>query len=264
MHTLTHCPECREALGDRALFGPSFKARLIGEAKRPGRGVVVTCEQAGHKFRLFVQSPIWALYYDRGLHRVAAEMFRDAILDVYTALEMYLADVPAHARYLAELNADPIKLREETRTAVRLAEPARGAALSALSIVGRCAPPNDWQDLTNLRNDVIHGGRYPSQKDAEEACVEVHRVIDESEAILKKAPNVNNAGFHRAVWFAEIDACRKATPEATREVFTGWATIWDIVEHGEQVTRDPLKRIQEYREPPAATQPATLADVRIF
>jgi hypothetical protein len=39
------------------------------------------------------------MLYERALQRLAEGATRDAVLDAYTALDMYLSHVPARARY---------------------------------------------------------------------------------------------------------------------------------------------------------------------
>jgi hypothetical protein len=52
-----------------------------------------TC-RAGHEYTVVVTTVGHAVLYERALQRLADEDWRDAVLDSYTALDMYFATVP--------------------------------------------------------------------------------------------------------------------------------------------------------------------------
>ena len=71
----------------------------------------------GHRSVLVFLDGAYALVFERALQRVAIGSPRDAVMDAHTAFEMFLAHVPARARYDREKDASPLKLLEETKAA---------------------------------------------------------------------------------------------------------------------------------------------------
>lgn len=190
------------------------------------RWVLTKCP-AGHPVGLIFQSSGWARLFDRGLERLAFGELRDAILDTYTAFEMYLAEVPIRARYDRELGASPAKLRDEMKAAITRSENAIGAARTAASIVSG-KPAITWNETvtTTLRNRAIHGGVYPTETEAEKLCLEVGRTILAFEAALDVAPCVNPCPYHKALWLEEASAFKAAHP-AINPCFQSGGVMFD-------------------------------------
>src|SRR5580658_4014832 len=156
------CTECHRAGNTCIVSVPSTTERWIH----------CTCPN-NHETVMLFQTPGWGRLYERALRRIALHHPRDAVIDAYTAFEMYLADVPVHARYEREEGTTLRKLREEMKPVTKRAENAIGAARCAVSIVSG-GPPLSWkEDITaNVRNEAVHGGIYPTELRAEKLCVE--------------------------------------------------------------------------------------------
>jgi hypothetical protein len=185
-----------------------FKVRLTTK-----RWATTQCPR-GHKWAIIFQAPGWGRLFERGLDCLALDAPRDAVLDAYTAFEMYLAEVPVRARYDREPGATPRKLRQVMRAATRLTENAIGAARATFSVLsGKPAPTWSPDKTTNVRNEAIHAGQYPTAKAAEILCVELVRVIVEFEEVLTAQGCVNEVPFHRAVWMEDADDLKKEAPE---------------------------------------------------
>lgn len=187
------------------------------------RWVLSKCP-AGHPVGIIFQASGWARLFDRGLERLAFGELRDAILDAYTAFEMYLADVPIRVRYDREPGASPSKLREEMRAAISRSENAIGAARSAASIASG-KPVITWNEgtTTAVRNRAIHGGVYPSEKEAEQLCLEVGRTILAFEATLDATPCVNPGSFYAKLWVEEATAYKALHPTINPAYVSGGA-----------------------------------------
>ena len=73
--------------------------------------------------------------------------WRDAVLDAYTALDMYMSTVPVRARYDGDaslLPIDIVRLREELKFSTSDANKALGAAFAVASVVSGKRPPKFW------------------------------------------------------------------------------------------------------------------------
>jgi len=101
MQTTMVCFECSQSNAPESLPPESFQIPI---STKPW--VVTKCPQ-GHPIALIFQASGWARLFERALRRVAANDPRDAVLDAYTAFEMYIAEVPIRARYDREKGADP-------------------------------------------------------------------------------------------------------------------------------------------------------------
>lgn len=128
--------------------------------------VVVTCFH-GHRSLLTILDPSFTLLFERGLQRLSTSSTRDAVVDAYTALEMYLSHVPTRARFDREKTRPPAELRKDLSQVVKLAERSLGAALAVVSLVSGSAPPTlQTKKTTELRNSAVHAGVHPSVSDA--------------------------------------------------------------------------------------------------
>jgi hypothetical protein len=127
-------------------------------------------------------------------------------MDAYTAFEMYLAHVPARARYDREIGSSPRALRAEMKWATGTAERSMAAALAAASLAGGAPPPKiDTERTTKLRNSATHAGHYPKDAEAENLCLEVERVILALEALLSVQKCANLDPYWMKTISEEID-----------------------------------------------------------
>ena len=212
------------------------------------RGFLTKCPK-GHAVVVIFQASGWARLFERGLERIVLGDHRDAVLDIYTAFEMYLAEVPVRARYERESGASPTKVRAELKRTVSRAELAIGAARASASVVSG-KPEITWSEekTTKVRNEAIHSGVYPTEEKALELCEEVERTILEFERTFDALPCVNPCRYHEAIWREEVDDLQRAHPG----IPSTFACGWDIFQW--YPTTQPhvaaLTRIEEYRKHP--------------
>ncbi len=67
---------------------------------------VLRCQQ-NHETLYMVQDGPYAMLYERALRRLVLNEPRDAVIDAYTAFEMFLSHVPVRARYDREAAGKP-------------------------------------------------------------------------------------------------------------------------------------------------------------
>lgn len=171
--------------------------------KRSGRG---TCPE-GHVFNLRIAEPAYALVFERGLQRLVDSDERDAIVDAYTAMDMYMPTVPVRARYDQDsklTHSDISTLRQQLRVATSDANKALGAALAVASAVSGQAPPKFNDKLSALRNRAVHAGEYPTPKEAEWGIAEVERIVTSIDDLLTLAAPNRNPPFRLAVQIADF------------------------------------------------------------
>jgi hypothetical protein len=161
------------------------------------RMAVATC-QSGHRIGVTVVDPAFALLYERALQRLANGDWRDAVLDAYTALDMYLPQVPVRARWdrnHSSVPSDLERIMKELKPATRRAENAIGAALAVASVIADGPPPTFRPELARIRNAAVHVGEYPTPQEAEWLILEVERLVREFEAILDAASQGRDPSF---------------------------------------------------------------------
>jgi hypothetical protein len=194
MFTSHHCPVCSQALRSQGLttWMVTPETGEIPEVRLTTEPVALAVCAQEHKSVLIIHDGAYALLFERALQRLVTGNARDAVIDAYTAFEMYLAHVPVRARYDRELGASPRALRSEMESITKLSERTIGAALTAASIAGFCPPPKiDARKTAELRNRAVHAGHYPREDEVEQLCGEIDRVISELESMLGKQDSVN-------------------------------------------------------------------------
>jgi hypothetical protein len=204
----------------------------------------------GHRSVLVFLDGAYALVFERALQRVAIGSPRDAVMDAYTAFEMFLAHVPARARYDREKGASPLKLLEETKAATKDAQRSLGGALATVSIVSRRPPPKvNEEKTTALRNRAVHAGVHPSDDDAAAMCLEIERLISEFEECLAVHPCENSQPYWDALVHEEAQAV------IAKRGWVGLPTLTRIGATVLAMTRPPLRnkysaaeRIATYRK----------------
>jgi hypothetical protein len=159
---------------------------------------VLKCD-SGHERMIHLFESGWAILYERALQRHAAGQYRDAVLDAFTALEMYCAEVPARYRYDHEKDAEAAALLEETKPCVRTSERAYGAAFAVASVVSEEPPPRHWSKLHETRNNATHAGLYPTEADSLHVCDDVFRVVARLEGMLTKVSTIRSMSFAEAL-----------------------------------------------------------------
>jgi hypothetical protein len=204
MRVSAECPVCLGAA--LARNAPPAELQRLSQERVEGfitheRSAAVTCLN-GHRFGVVVTEPAYALVFERGLQRLIDGELRDAVLDVYTALDMYMPTVPVRARYDRDLSLCPKdipRLRKEFGFSAADANKALGAAFAVAAVVSGKPPPKFDSKLSKLRNRAVHAGEYPTAEEAEWAAFEVERIVATlTEMLNEVAPN-RDPSFRLAV-----------------------------------------------------------------
>lgn len=220
LFTALGCPECLRTAVDSEATTDEIHALVFAQ---PQPEVLITHESAGlltcargHQSVLVFQGGAYGLLYERALQRLADGAIRDAILDAYTALEMYLHTVVERVRFEAHpgstLEAVRIDLKDATKTADRV----MGAALAAIAVRSGSAPPKVPSKLQELRNKATHAGEYPAPQDAEWAVLEVARIVADFEALFAKSPKAGTVTYAEASSVLIHIAQRERHPDVVR------------------------------------------------
>jgi hypothetical protein len=183
MRGRTRCGECSAAVSAEhaaAGWAPDFVPTITAYEQdvrvTTETGTVVTCAN-GHRHAYFFQHAAYVILFERALLRLCNDEPRDALLDAYSAMEMFLSHVLPRARYDRERDQSPSQVRDQLKHVTHLAEPARGSALGIISyLTGREAPRLDT-NVTKLRNDAIHAGKYPTTAQAESAVLKIEDLL---------------------------------------------------------------------------------------
>lgn len=213
MRTHYSCPICvsPDGAGGGTQWGSRTSETAYAEVRLTAEPVALAeCDQ-GHRLLVCVNDGSYALLFERALQRLAIGSTTDAVIDAHTAFEIYLAHVPARARYDRESGASPTVLRRELRPATSSAQLALGAALATVSVVSSRPPPRINEEMTTtLRNRAVHAGHHPTDSEAEHMCAEIDRVIAEFEDLLTSSVEPRDPSY----WNAFISEDIKATIEA--------------------------------------------------
>ncbi|WP_394845221.1 hypothetical protein LZC95_50360 [Pendulispora brunnea] len=215
------------------------------------RAARATCDK-GHGFNVAIAAPAYALLYERALQRLSTGDLRDAVLDAYTALDMYLPNVPLRARYESDKTLTPRDipgLRSELKKhATRHSERAIGAALAVVSVVSGKAPPHFDRSLSEIRNDAIHAGIYPDREAAEEMIFRIATLILEFESLLNKTFPDRDPSFRLALQIADFPKFEESGDRTT--VGTGTILSGDL--EPSPTARDRLKQYESGEFPPSS------------
>jgi hypothetical protein len=197
------CPVCTKELETRGLQSWAVTPETgQTDVRLTTEPVAVAKCTNGHESLLIIRDGAYAMLFERGLQRLVIGNTRDAVIDAYTAFEMYLSHVPARARYDREKGASPANLRKDTESATKYAERALAAALATASLVSALPPPKvDQKKTTEFRNRAVHAGYYPNEAEAETMCIQVEKLIYEFERCLGTQKCVNAQSY----WSAAID-----------------------------------------------------------
>jgi len=200
MRVLTTCHECIWGIGhERGSRSQEELSVAHDAAIQYVRGTaeianVVTCSK-GHRFVLIVQDLGHAMLFERALVHLVDGNARDALLDGYTALEMFLALVPVRARYDREKGAKVSVIRTELASALKTSDRAMGAAMVTASLLTGKAPPSVPSSLSQARNEAVHQGKSPTLAKAEEHLVAIAKIVRAFEDALDAQQCVNEAPF---------------------------------------------------------------------
>jgi hypothetical protein len=174
---------------------------------------------------------------------------RDAVLDAYTAFDMYLSIVPVRARYDRDVSLAPkdiARIRDELAPLTRLSERAIGAALACASLVSGAAPPAIPSRLQAIRNEAVHGGVYPSESDAEWLALKVEELICAFELLLDAASPSRDPPFHVAFQIASFIGT-DGPPAGIQRVSTGRGFV---LSRANDPQPKAIDRLSDYRADP--------------
>jgi hypothetical protein len=226
MRVRASCPLCLNQLIQRNA-GPEemrifLTETLVEAAITHERAAEAICPE-GHTFMIGTSEPAYALVFERALQRLVAGDLRDAVLDAYTALDMYTPTVAVRARYDADptLTWDDIpRLRSELRQSSSDANKALGAALAVASVVANRPPPKFESRLAQLRNRAVHAGEYPAPEDTEWAIFEVERMITGIDDMLTSAAPNRDPSFRLAVEIADYPPSKATSQAQSKLIFS--------------------------------------------
>ncbi|WP_437625457.1 hypothetical protein [Sorangium sp. So ce1151] len=246
MRVSSNCPVCVSAAAARN--APPAEIQRLCEQRVEGfitheRSVAVTC-LSGHRFGIVITEPAYALVFERGLQRLVNGELRDAVLDMYTALDMYMPTVPVRARYDRDASLtlkDIPRLRKEFGFAVSDANKALGAAFAVAAVVSGKSPPKFDSKLSKLRNRAVHAGEYPTAEEAEWAAMEVERIVTTLMDMLNEAASDRDPSFRLAVSMVDFPVV-EPRPVASMSLGLG-AVLSEATTPRETVRR----RLERYR-----------------
>jgi len=242
------CPVCqKEYLRDGGYITP--ETGLV-EVRLTIEPITIAKCLHGHRTVLAILDGGYALLFERALQRLVTGNTRDAAIDAYTALEIYLSHVPARARYHREGGASPRQLSQEMEAVSKYAERSLGAALAIISVMTGAPPPRfDADRTTKLRNRAVHAGYYPTEPEAEALCVEVERTVSEVDKRFEAIPCVNQMTYWEAAINEEIASLRERL--GVRDLPTVLAHFGTVLASNRAPNRSTgtLERtIRQYRE----------------
>jgi hypothetical protein len=255
--SLVGCPVCADAKMDQGANGDE-----VGRAAEDAmRGVRITTEMAqllgcsqGHEFLIHFQDGGYAMLYERALERLVEGRTRDAVLDAYTAFDMFLGWFVLAAAFekrypppipLEEAPLGP--LREDMKDVLKTAERTTGAALALAAIATGTEPPRIDPDLNKLRNKAVHVGAYPSDEDANWACLQIEELVCTLRERLTLTP-IEGGMFSRFTMALLIDSRRRALgnkPFPSHNVTHALMTV--LASDVPPRTRKAVDRIAEYQ-----------------
>lgn len=191
MHATVFCRECSDTpTGGDCTFAIGEDATI--NAKCP----------AGHEVRGVVQNPKRELLFDLGMRALVDGYYREAIMNMASALEStYATFALAAARFAAGVpdNTDEpglLKARERSETLhawwAKQSERQLGACIAAYTMLTGTVP--DWQKEAEknakVRNDVVHSGVVPTEAQARAyAEFSYERIVHLVDVLKAKAGN---------------------------------------------------------------------------
>lgn len=199
MRIASWCADCIRATPD----GVGREDQKIFVAFTTNPVALMRCPK-GHNSVLILGDGAHSLLFERAISRLVEGRTRDAITDAHTALEMYIANVPARARYDREKGASPRAIREELKRSTKTSERAHGAALAIASLVSGAEPPSLPESVATVRNAAIHQGAYPTVAQAERAIVEIDAFVRDMERILSSVPCANEMIYWQMMHHEQI------------------------------------------------------------
>lgn len=210
MRTRFTCMTCAQERLDQGIDDSSPDPALEIEVVLTDTQVATGECRSGHRIQLLSQDPPYVPLFERSIRWLATGVTRDCTVDAYTALEMYMAHIPRRAHF-EMYDGSPREIASRL-VVVRTAERIIGAAALALSLTKRDRPvPVIPEWATKLRNDAVHGGRYPDSRTCEKLLDTIEKFIGDVEGFFAKSP---------AYWTnVMIEASEAVPPEAnTRRV----------------------------------------------
>jgi hypothetical protein len=256
------CPLCGREVPEVPAEGPPPGDKTIEERTASMRGVRLTTEIAqhlhcskGHEFLLHVQDSGYGLLYERALQRLADGRTRDAVLDAYTVFDMFLgsavlgaAFVKRYPDHTTPLDGTELEtLRADLKDVLKSSERTIGAALALACVTSGQNPPKIPTELNEIRNKAIHVGVYPSDEDAEWACLEVEKLVNTLRQQLE--PTTDGGQSNTRFRFALMLESRRRAIGDRRDILTSTWSVMSVLEpFGPPGVRNAASRIAEYRD----------------
>jgi len=192
MFTDHQCPVCERELATKGIhaYRPTEETGTVRLRLTTEPAMEATCKH-GHRSIVFFNDPAHALLFERALYRLVQGQTRDAVLDAYTAFEMYISHVPSRMRYDREPGASPAAIRDQLAAVLKISDRALAAAMTCASLLSAGEPPSIPNRLANLRNMTVHLGHVATDAEADELCIGAAETIAAFETVLTKVASVN-------------------------------------------------------------------------
>jgi hypothetical protein len=254
--------EREHELGKRTPASWQAFERIDREGWESVRGARVTTEIAqlhrctqNHDFMVHLQDGGYAILFERGLERLAQGRTRDAVIDGYSAFEMFLSwlvlGCAFDRRYPLTIPLDqaPLEpLREELKPAIKTAERATGAALALAAALSGKAPPKIPSKLSELRNEAVHAGNYPTDKQAEDACLAIEKLVVEFRQLVPQAFDEGTPPiFSRFGMALLLESRRRALGTRPQVQTTSYSLSTVLATDATPGARTATDRLKEYR-----------------
>lgn len=202
----------------------------------------IECDK-DHRVIYAFQGGAHALLYERALQRLADDAPRDAILDAYTAFEVFMQMVVERCVFEAQTSVTLDDVRAQLGYVFKSSERTLGAALVAVATRTGSAPPKIPGDIQNLRNDATHRARYPSVPQAEKAILAIGGLIRDFDALLDAVPTARTEQYKILAAVEPQISARRGDPTVTISSI-GMSLV--LAPLGTRV--EPAQRLEEYRD----------------
>ena len=157
MKTLTTCMQCQAEAGI-----PNFSALALAEI--PENGIIeITCDR-GHRTATIIQESKFEILSEMGVKALVDGSYRDAVSSFASTLErLYEYFIEAACR---KQGISPGVFSASWKAMASQSERQLGAFLAAFLLDTRETPKLLPQKQVELRNSVVHKGRFPTSDEA--------------------------------------------------------------------------------------------------
>jgi len=201
------CPECARASNQRS------KIYFVERVSKVG-AYVHTCD-AKHKFSAILSNPLHEVLFESGVIALLLGFNREALTSFHVALERYLKF--ATNVMLRYRDVDEKEIEALGRDA-KQSERAVGAFLSAylLTFKRSFGEAKTVNKLSELRNEVVHNGEIPSEKNVMRHGGDIYRIVHSvNEELIAETKDVAMRALEWAGATGAADEIAKATTSPT-------------------------------------------------